>query len=343
MDVTMKDIALHCGVSISTVSRILNQDGKRKVKGETANLVLRAANEMGFFDKKLFATSQRKLDTYNIGCVFTSGYESFVSPFFSTLMDGIQKEITAFSNICKINFYTFNITEFDFRTALLNSKLDGAVVLGRTSLETISFLKESVPNLVYAGLNRMGGMDEVVCDAYAGERAAVKYLVELGHSKIAFIGPVDQGKSEYNEYRYHGYADELAAQGLTAHKHWICNAVLTSAGGHAAATKLLQEQPYPTAIVVGNDTTALGVLRAVTKQGLRVPHDISIVGFDDIESSAFVSPSITTIHVPKSELGRHAVQILLDRLGHPRSYNLEMSIPFRLEKRESTCEVSHER
>lgn len=338
----MKEIAEKTGVSISTVSRILNQDPKRKVRGETAERVIEAANELGFFDQKLFSVQHRKMRTYNLGCVFTSGFESFVSPFFSSLLDGIQKEVSYFGTVCKINFYTFNISEFDFRQALVSSSLDGAVVLGRTNLDTINFLKKSVPILVYAGLNRMGGMDEVVCDAYEGEKTVVRHLLSDGHREIAFVGPTGKKDAVFNEYRYQGYVDALALAGIALNPEWVHDCVLTSQGGYAAAMELLRLSTLPTAIVCGNDTTALGVFRALTEKGVKVPEEISLVGFDDIESAAYMSPSLTTVHVPKSELGRFAVKLLVDRLEHPRSYHVQMAIPFEFIERESSGKVRKE-
>lgn len=338
MAVKLKDIALKSGVSISTVSRILSNDTSRKSKKETIEKVVQVAREMGYFAQKAFDQRAGALSpTITLGCIFTSDHESFVSPFFSQILAGIQKEILARGEEQQIIFSTFNIGDAGYRQAIAQSRLDGAIVLGRTTLENISFIKGHIPYLVYAGLNRIGqGFDEVLCDARKGVIEAVQYLHRLGHRSIGFIGPTLKKHPVFNEHRYAGFVDGLASFGLAVDPAFVYDSFLTALDGYEGMKAMVRAGRLPTAVVCANDTVAMGVLKALGEEGIAVPSGISVIGFDNIENAAFLSPSLTTIDVPKAELGRYATTVLLDRIQNRRTYPLQVTLPFTLLEREST-------
>ena len=330
----MKQIAEEVGVSISTVSRILNQDTSRKIKEETRNKVLSVAKDMGYFNKNLFALSTKEGQTLTIGCIFASDHESFVSPFFSALLAGMQAEIAELSKNRNVMFYPINWTQEAGVQALNDLKLDAAVLLGRTTLDTISYLKIKVPYLVYAGLNPIGDMDEVICDAKAGVKVAVNNLYKLGHREFAFIGSV--GGLVYNEYRYGGYDEALKELGVSEANRQAIDCHLTVQDGFEATKRLIASSHIPSAVVCGNDMVALGASRAFMEANYSVPEDVSIIGFDDIEAAAYFKPSLSTISVPKQDLGRFAIKLLADRLVNPRNYNISLRLPYRFIQRESS-------
>ncbi|MBK5201550.1 MAG: LacI family DNA-binding transcriptional regulator, partial [Spirochaetaceae bacterium] len=184
MGVKLKDIASEAGVSISTVSRILSGDTSRKSNKQTIYKVKKVANDLGYFEIKANILSSQTKSGVNIGCVFTSDHESFVSPFFSQILSGIQEEL--FNNVYNLDchFFTFNLNELSVEGALNDIALDGAVILGRTNLDTIGELKRRIPNLVYCGINQMDqGIDEVCCSAYEGVMKEISYLKELNHTQ----------------------------------------------------------------------------------------------------------------------------------------------------------------
>ena len=158
MQVTLKTIAEQTGVSISTVSRILSKDGRRRSGDTTAETVIKTAKELGYFDKGIFQFSSAKKKCHTIGCTFISDHESFVSPFFAELLAGIREEIKNQENLYELTLLTFNCTEAGFEQSLENAHLDGSIILGRTTRERVNSLKATIPHLVYAGLNRMEDM-----------------------------------------------------------------------------------------------------------------------------------------------------------------------------------------
>ncbi|MGD1821757.1 MAG: LacI family DNA-binding transcriptional regulator [Pleomorphochaeta sp.] len=341
MSVKLKDIANEAGVSISTVSRILSNDTSRKANKQTVEKVNKIALEMGYFDIQSNKLSTITKKTKNIGCVFTSDHESFVSPFFSQILSGIQEEL--YNNIYNIDFhfFTFNLNEFSVENALSTIDLDGAVILGRTNLETINQLKSRIKNLVYCGINTMDqGIDEVCCSAYEGVVEEVKYLSNLGHTNIGYIGPTNKQEAVFNEHRFKGFCDGLEKYNLELNNKYVKDCYLSASEGYKSIKEMyLENSILPSAIICGNDIVAMGVLKALQELKISIPNEISVVGFDNVEESSFTNPSLTTINVPKVELGRVAVKILLDKINKGHKKQLKVAIPFSLIERESSRSI----
>jgi len=341
MSVKLKDIAREAHVSISTVSRILSGDTSRKANDETIEKVITIAKELGYFEDKTHKINAQMKDKLNIGCIFTSDHESFVSPFFSKILSGIQDGLLNNPFMIDCRFYTFNLIQSGLDFSLNDIQLDGAIILGRTSLEVIHRLKKQIPHLVYCGVNPMNqGIDEVFCSAYEGVLKEIEYLTEFGHTQIGYIGPTDkQEPAIFNEQRYKGFIDGLTKNNLPINKNFVEDCYLNSADGYASVQRIYQSSSFPTAIVCANDNVALGALKALHELGINLPNDVSIVGFDNIEASSFTNPSLTTIDVPKFELGTIAVKVLLDRIKKGHKEQLKVQIPFSLVKRDSCMGV----
>jgi DNA-binding LacI/PurR family transcriptional regulator len=340
MAVKLKDIAKASGVSISTVSRILSRNPARKSDDATSRHVIQIAREIGYMSEiparlqTLAGTSDHP--AYSIGCILTSDHETFVSPFFSSLLAGIQNTLAQIESPLKYKLFVMNIMDKGFSLFMESTHLDCGIMLGRTSIENITLLKNRIPNLVYAGVNSIGNdLDEVLCDGYSGALSAVRYLISLGHKKIGYIGSTQQKYQVFNEHRYQGYLDAMTQAGLKVNEDYVVDTFLTSSDGYNSMLELVRGKAIPTAIFCGNDTVALGVMKALNECVISVPDDISVMGFDNIEMAAYTRPSLTTIAIPTKELGRIAVKIMLDKLETHREYALKVNIPFRLIERES--------
>jgi DNA-binding LacI/PurR family transcriptional regulator len=345
MAVKLKEIAEASGVSISTVSRILNKDSSRRSSGETTKRVLAVARGLGYGSElpaklQLLEEEQDK-PSYSIGCVLTSDHESFVSPFFSTLLAGIQNELTRMGGNFKYKFFVMNFQDSGFAQFIQSTNLDCGIMLGRTSLDNINLLREWIPNLVYAGINSIGAdFDEVICDGYAGALLAARHLIGLGHRRIGYIGSTQKKYQVFNEHRYQGYLDALASAGLKLDEDLVLDTPLTSADGYESMLTLIRKEKVPSAVFCGNDTVALGVMRALSENGFSIPGDVSIIGFDDIDMASYVKPALTTIAVPTMELGRIAVKVMIDKLRTGRAYAVKVNLPFKLIERESCRAVA---
>lgn len=337
--VKLKDIAQETGVSISTVSRILNKDTSRKTSSKTAARILESAQKLGFFSQpnmynQISENPNEKV--YSIGCILTSQHETFVSPFFSSILASIQNELARISGQLKYNFFVTNIRDPGFSRFLTVDKFDCAIMLGRTTIDNITMLKNTIPNLVYAGVNRIGAdIDEVICDGYEGVKYAINYCVSQGHKEIGYIGPTQATFQVANEHRYVAFVDAIKKADLPLYQDFVKDTILTSAAGYDSATEMIKQGSLPTAIFCANDTVALGVMRAFDDNNISIPNDISIIGFDNIDMAAYVKPALTTISIPTMELGRLAVKMLLDKIETGRKYPIKANIPFELVVRES--------
>lgn len=326
-DIKLKDIAMKSGVSVSTVSRVLSGDQSKRISPATADAVARAARDLGWYSS---AKRRGLAGPMRFGVLFVSDHESIESPFFSGILEGIRQE--AELTVSKATLDVIDMTG----GRLPSADLDGAVMLGRASRATIAAVKDAVPRVVYAGLNRVDGMDEVLCDAREGMKAAVELHHAGGAERIAYLGPTRGRQPDiWNEHRHVGYLEGLAALGLAREPSLEEDCFLTAQGGAEGAVRLWN-RARPDAIVCANDQVAIGALGALRELGADVPGQVSVTGFDNIEVSAYSWPRLTTFDVPKRELGRFALKLLVDRMENPRTVDVKLSVPWALVERDST-------
>lgn len=344
MSVTLKDIAKQAGVSISTVSRIINNDPNKKASKETSDKVWRIVQELGYLPnqnaRKLIKghTEESPMQTKAIGCIFTSTADTYTDPFFSQIAMGIQQEVSNRGYVMGYSFSSYDMTDAALYNNISMNQVDGAIILGRFSKDVLKFFKTNIKNLVYAGVNYVdAGFDEVICDGYKGACKAIEHLISLGHKEIGFIGTVGDHSisSVVNEHRYRAYLDTLSQNHINIDKDIICDTELSTLDAYESTKELLKKVTSPTAFFCANDAVAIGAMKAIHEAGLKIPDDIAIVGLDDIEMASYVQPPLTTIHVPKEELGRFAVKILIDRIEGGHEMPVRLDIPFELIVRES--------
>jgi LacI family transcriptional regulator len=170
---------------------------------------------------------------------------------------------------------------------------------------------------------------------WQGAFEATEYLIGLGHCRIGFISGL-AGLTSTTE-RLAGYSAALAQHGLALDERLIAEGSFLQEGGYTAAQQLLALPDRPTAIFAANDLSALGAMEAVREHGLRIPKDISLVGFDDIPQASLGYPKLTTVRQPLSEMGREAANILLEEIAHPEQPRRRVTLPTKLIIRDSCC------
>jgi DNA-binding LacI/PurR family transcriptional regulator len=345
MNVTLKDIAREAKVSISTVSRIINDDKTKPASPETAENVWRIVRELGYIPnqnarKLVFnqTDSNKVQKTKAIGCILTSLSDTYNDPFFAAITRGIQAEASQRGYIIGYSYSSCNMTHSALYNNLTANPVDGAIVMGRFNKDFLQFLKQNFKNLVYTGLNFVGGrFDEVICDAYQAARAGVEHLVVLGHRKIGFLGSIPgRGAIDIlNEHRFAGYVDVLRERVIEYCDDYVVNIELTTEAAYLSMKQWLMRKNRPTAIFCANDLVAIGAMKAIHEGGLKIPEEIAVVGIDDIDLAAYVRPSLSTVRVPKEELGKFAVKILIDRIEGGHDLPVRLDLPFELVVRES--------
>lgn len=347
MSVTLKEIAKKANVSISTVSRVINNDTNKPASKDTQDRVWKIVRELGYVPnqnaRNLIKGNESIVESTNtraIGCIFTSTKDTYNDPFFSQIARGIQDEVSKRGYVLGYSFSSCDMSFSALYNNLTANPVDGAVILGRFSEDVLNFLKQNIKDIVYAGVNYVdAGFDEVICDGYQGAMCAVEHLIELNHRAIGFIGSTKEMENVVNEHRYEGYLDTLDKHSIEVNKMYIEDVELSSAGGFSGMENMINrlgKDKLPTAVFCANDLVAIGTMKALHKNNIRVPQDISIIGLDDIELSEYVTPGLTTIKVPKMELGKFAVKMLIDKIETGHTLPVRVNLPFTLIERE-TC------
>lgn len=329
---TIRDIAELAGVSVATVSRVIND--RPDVAPETREAVLRHVRERNFRTNR----SARALSVGRTGFVgFTMPYvraDYFASILAGALEAAYEKEL----RLVLAATQSEHDREISVLERLRDGATDGAIVLlpEETSAE-LHALRSSGYQFVVADPRMPLDADipAVSASHRAGAKAATDHLLALGHRRIGHVsGPRGWAATEE---RIDGYHAALAASGVLPSSELVVEGDFESPTGYAAALRLLALSEPPTAIFASNDNMAFGVLQAARERGLSPPDDLSIVGFDDTELARMVTPRLTTVRQPLAELGRTAVNLLARLLDGQRVEALRVELATRLVVRESTA------
>jgi DNA-binding LacI/PurR family transcriptional regulator len=301
MTTTIKDIAKALGISHSTVSRALT--GSRNVSEKTKEEILKAAKELKYIPN-MNARSLKLDKAYNIG-VFFSTISNGTSPFvFQTVINNVYKKIDK-----KYNVIVKGIDTYEQNT--INSKnYDGILVVSQKAADDNfieEILEKEIPLVV---LNRKVDVEviNVFTDDCIGSFKGVEELIKNGHKDIAIIEGVQNFDS--TKMRRKGYLEAFEKYNIKLNENLVVNGDFTVKGGYYQAKNIIEKKDPFSAIFAFNDEMATGAIKALSEKGLKVPDDISILGFDGNEFSEFISPTITTIKRPIGEIAEVAIDLL---------------------------------
>ncbi len=308
---TIRQVADKAGVSVTTVSHVINNT--RFVSDVLRERVQRAMTELNYRPNAL-ARSLRLGQTHTLGLILPDS----ANPFFAEIGHAI--EAAAFErgySVILCNTENDPTKELLYTNVLENRQVDGMVFVaaGGNHEALSSIVRNGLPLVVVDRDLGSLGVDAVTTNNYQGGLLATRHLIELGHTIIGCItGPSDLTPSAE---RVTGYSDALKEADLEVKGTLLVRGDFHVPSGLTAATLLLQQDPRPTALFVCNDLMAIGALHAAAQLGLRVPDDVAIVGFDDIELASYTIPPLTTVCQPKQEIGHTAIQLILDRMASP--------------------------
>jgi len=312
----MRDIAAMAGVSQSTVSRVLNDAPTRvPIAAETRERVIVAARELGYRPNPL-ARGLRGASTMLLGAVV----RDITDPFFAGAVEALSVEAIAHGYNVVLGHAHGRADEALALTMVLETRhCDAIVLLGdvQDQPRLLADLKDSIVPVValWQGTSPLD-VPTVDVDNRSGIRAALDHLTSLGHERIAFVsgrplGDVRERAAAFEEYMHERFGDRARAP--------VRAAPNTPAGGEEALRALLALDPVPTAVVTSTDTLAVGVLHAAWSLGMRVPDDLSVVGFDDILLASHTVPALTTLRMPMTQIVRAGVEMAIElaRSGRP--------------------------
>lgn len=334
---TLKEIAHLADVSISTVSRVVNQNDPKAASEDTVKRIWEIVRESGYIPNSAARTLKSGIQQDNlqtepksIACIFGRSRDKLNDLFFTTLAKSIEQEAFKNNYFVKYTFSAMDLSGEQILNHISEIQVDGIVILGRSSETLLSQVHKKFTKVVYTGLNPISlGYDQVICDGYDAACSAIDYLVKEGHTKIGYIGEVE------NEIRFKAYKDSMQKHGLSFSNEKIMNVKLSSEGGYHGAIELIKRKLNATALFCANDVTAIGVIKALKEMNIRVPEDMSVISIDDIDTAQYVSPMLTTVHIPLEELGKIAVQTLIHRIEKQHKLPMKISLPFYLVVRES--------
>jgi DNA-binding LacI/PurR family transcriptional regulator len=331
--VTLKAVADHLGLTPGTVSSVLNNaPSSRSIPQRTKNRITAAARELNY-RPNFFAQSLRKKRTYTIGVIV----EEIGDAYGSMIISGIEQYLRS-----KNYFFLTVVHRHDpelldrYAQILLERGVEGFITVDMQLREA-----PSIPTVAVAGHKDFPGVTNIVLDHRHAAHVALKHLVDLGHERIAFMkGATFSSDSEVRWNAILEAAKDLKIEIQPELTVQIDIDDPTPQLGYPFAKQLLERHVPFTALFAYNDISALGAIRAFQEAGVRVPQDISVVGFDDIQGAAYNTPSLTTVRQPLTRMGAIAAQTLLERIEDNKEEPREIAIQPELMIRESTTRRS---
>jgi LacI family transcriptional regulator len=318
--ITIRDVARAAGVGVGTISRVLNSSPK--VSAEMRVRALEAIKRLGFRPNAL---ARRVLRRRSEMVCFLLSNRDFLHPFHARILQGVESYASAIKQ-----HVLFAALHYSFRTPperidlppvlQEHGLLDGVILAGTIYPNLVRKIQSiHIPCVVFS--NNLMGMDGECCfdevgfDDFNGTLHATRHLIEMGHRLIGFCGDVSY---PWIQRRFNGYCRGMREAKL---KPMLAKARHSQSFvdfGQQSVAGILSQKPRLTAIVAGNDEIAFGVWRSVCRHGLKVPDDISLVGFDDREEAVLMDPPLSTVRVHKEEVGETCMKMLLERLHHPQ-------------------------
>lgn len=326
---TIRDLANAANVSVTTVSQILNGKGQR-FSNETRQKVLTLQQELNYVPdfnaRNLIMKSSKTIGVLvpNIG-----------NPFFSTFIKGIQKK----SRKLKFTPFVFSANhdeklETYYLKQLVERATDGLIIASASITDDAldQILKRNRIPYLLLDQNTIVDGDRIETDDINGGRIAADHLLSLGHQHFTMVMPSEPTNNLVR--RLQGFQERLKEDGKQVS---VIYSPMTKQGGYEATDEVLATDA--TAIFAINDEMAIGLYRGLREKDLRVPQDLSIMGYDDIDLDEYVQPKLTTVHQPIMQMGEQATDLLVDRIQHPNAEVKTIHLPVNLVIRDSTANV----
>lgn len=332
---SLKKIAEIVGVSPSTVSRVLNNTVSTCASPELKEKIWEAAHSLNYIPnahaRNLKTGGPSVSPNYKIAVILSRFHSLDTDPFFRELFQSIEEAL--FASSCLLH----SVSASGQADHSFLATADGIIILGRCPDNFLIKVKKYTRNIVGVDRNPTDyKMDEIICNGKTAAIKAMEHLLSLGHQKIGYIGDCS------SESRYIGYCETLIARSIPLNYNYICSTDQTFDSGFTAMQTLLQQDI--TAVFCANDISAIGALKALSElhsaepgrhKKAKTDSKISVISIDNIALSQTSSPLLTTVNVPKEDMGRMAVNVLLDRIKHGHSEYLRVEFPCKIIERDS--------
>ncbi len=327
---TLKDIAEKAGVSIATVSRVLNYDETLNIPDETKQRVFEAANELSYSISSLKKVKKK----LKIGLHYSySLEEELLDTYYLSIRVAVEKTIQS------LGMQMVRVTRSTTVDKLKG--VDGVLCLGVFYDEDINRIKNYNKPVVFIDSSPDEDIfDSVVIDYNLATKKALDYIIELGHEKIGLISGVDTDYSgnRHYDYRQEFFTKYLIEKGLF-HSEYVEIGGYNPTDGYNLMKKLMLSENRPTAVFVSNDTIAIGCYKACSELNLSIPEDVSLIGFNDISQAQYLLPPLTTVKIYMDFMGESGVHLLKEKITSGRQLCKKVVIPTKLIIRDSTRQM----
>ncbi|WP_053983869.1 LacI family DNA-binding transcriptional regulator [Niameybacter massiliensis] len=331
---TIRELAKMCGVSPATVSRVLNHDETISVSKETRKRIFETAELVSY--QKPSRSKKDDQSSYTVGLVhWFDELQELNDPYFISIRMGIE-ELCNTHAIQLIKIFNSDTLEANFPQV----SLDGLIVLGKFPDEHIEQFKKYAPHIVFIHSNEQHfDYDCVKADFTNITLHVLQHIVDKGHTRIGFIGGheiLPFSNTPLEDEREQTFKDYLTKIGLY-NPDYVLIGSFDFHSGYTLMGQLLKscKDHLPTCIFAASDTLAIGALRAINEAGLSVPKDIKIIGCNDIPTSQYTSPTLSTIKIYTELMGQIGIKLLLERISGERTESLKVTVPHKIILRES--------
>jgi LacI family transcriptional regulator len=340
---TLEDVARHAGISVAAAGRALGNYGR--VSSQTRHLALKAARYLNYYPN-VVARGMKKRSTFTVGLIVGN----ICNPFFSTIVRAVEASLSNRDyNLIVCDSDEDIDKEMSHAQVLLQRRVDGMIVSPTASQEgidskAVKMISEhnNIPLVLIDRLVPGVKVPAILGDNVGGAFEATKYLLELGHKHVGII--VGRKTLGSMTARVEGYRRAMALGGVVFHDSLIVDAMDVGVqGGYDAAQHLLASNSPPTAIIAMNNLLVVGLLNAVRERGLRIPRDISIIGWDDFDAARHLRTPLTMVDQPAQTMGTMAAEHLLRLMsGESVDQPLEVLLRCNLIRRESCSGLGKE-
>lgn len=332
---TIKEIADRAGVSITTVSRVLNYDETLNASEATKKRVFEAAEELNYTTLRARKSKKHK---YTVGILnWYTQEQELNDPYYLAIRLAAEKE-------CGEKGYGYKTID-SIQNIRQYKDVDGIMGIGKFGQDEIDKLETITDNIVIVDyIDVYNRCDCISTDYEHGTVAALSHLKSLGHTHIGYIGGeevINDGTKKIEDPREKAYIQYMFTN-LEYHPEWVKKGEFTLQDGYRLMMELLEEEERPTACFIASDIMAIGSYRAINEKGLSIPDDISIVGFNDIQTAQFLSPALTTVKIYPESMGETGIQMLIDQVEKGSRINKKVIVANKLVVRESTKQLDKE-
>ena len=331
MKATIYDVAKEAGVSIATVSKVIN--GKGKISEETRGSVLAIMDRMDY-QPSVIASALTGKKTFTLGLLVPD----ISNPFFAEIARAIEDQSQRYGYsvvMCSTDNKDDKVERYI--ALLLQKSVDGIIIA--TGIDKINILEQllskRIPVVLLAREMPLVAVNTVVVDDYVGGSLAASHLLELGHKRMAVLG--ESAKVVSSRERIRGFRQTMEDEQIPFREEWLKYCDYRIEDGKLKALELLQTEDRPTAIFACNDMLAVGALQAAKEAGVKVPDELSIVSFDNTILATVTDPQLTTIAQPMDYMGKAVVDLIVDELKGSKSIKQRMVLRPELLIRESTA------